>query len=158
MRRPAAVALLVLLVAVAVGLGACTKKDGEPRMPSACTDAGPAAWERALARAPGAQRLPGGEAISTCAKRVLTDAELENLGTIAHTAAEHLATRATRDHDTGAATRLGFLSGAVSAGAGEYGVGAELAHRIENTTVAVAADPALDGALQRGAKAGAARG
>jgi hypothetical protein len=155
MRRTAAVAA-VSLTSLGLAVGACTK--GDPRMPSTCIDTDGAGYERALAAAPGPVRLPGGVAISTCAARVRTDAELQNLGAIVHGVAETLATRARDRHDAGAATRLGFLSAAVSTGAGEFGLGAELARRVETATVSVAADAALGPALRRGAAAGRARG
>jgi hypothetical protein len=155
MRRTAAVAA-VSLTCLGLVVGACGK--GDPRMPSTCIDTDAAGYQHALAAAPGAVRLPGGVAISTCAARVRTDADLQNLGAIVHGVAESLATRARERHDLTAATRLGFLSAAVSTGAGEFRIGAELARRVETATVSVAADPALGPALQRGAAAGRARG
>jgi hypothetical protein len=127
-------------------------------MPSTCIDTDAAGYERALAATPGAVRLPGGVKISECAARVRTDAELQNLGAIVHGVAETLAGRTRERHDVDAATRLGFLSAAVSTGAGQYRIGAELARRVETTTVSIAADPTLGAALRRGAAAGGARG
>jgi hypothetical protein len=158
MRAPAALTLTLSMMLVA----ACAQQT--PPMPSTCTDTDVAGYERALMRAPGAVRLPGGVAISQCLQKVHSDAELQNLGTIVHTAAERLADRG-RGGDRRAALRLGYLSGAVSAGAARSnGISAELARRVENAGVGLADadDPSLPAgvaaALSRGVQAGAARG
>jgi hypothetical protein len=89
---------------------------------------------------------------------VRTDAELQNLGATLHTVAEDLAGRA-RDGDPDAVLRLGYLSGAVTAGASKSnGISAELARRVETATVTVSADRASARALRTGAQAGATRG
>jgi hypothetical protein len=148
-------------VALAVGLvlvlGGCTKE--KPRMPSACIDTDRAGYERALAAAPQQVLLPGDVAISTCTRRVHSDAELQNLGTVIHGVAEDLALRARRG-DVQAATSLGYLTAAVAVGAAETnGIAAELARRIENTGVGVPdAGPGVERALAAGQAAGARRG
>ncbi|HWI74156.1 MAG TPA: hypothetical protein VNT55_19505 [Baekduia sp.] len=153
MRRTAA---LAVSLAGLVGLGACAKES--PTMPSICIDTGREGYERALAAAPGDVRLAGDVPISTCTRRVRTDAELQNLGTIVHGVAEDLAVRA-RAGDAGAAVRLGYLVAAVGAGADRSnGIAAELSRRVENTVVGVSEDAALARALRRGAAAGRARG
>jgi hypothetical protein len=146
-----------LAVSLALAFAACTKES--PPMPSTCTDTDPAGYERALAAAPGAVRLPGGVAISTCLRRVRTDAELQNLGSVVHATAEHLAARA-RGGSAQAALTLGYLSAAVTAGAGHSsGIAAELARRVNVAGVGVSdASPAVAHALERGLAAGAARG
>jgi hypothetical protein len=165
-----------LALSLALALGACTKES--PSMPRTCIDTDRAGYERALTAAPGAVALPGGVAISTCTERVRTDAELQDLGAIVHAVAEELAARAKgsaggvgadgagsgagagASPDAGAALRLGYLSGAVSAGAAKSnGIAAELARRVETTTIGLggARDPA-GRALRSGAAAGAARG
>lgn len=128
-------------------------------MPGACLDTPRDGYERALAAAPGAVRLPGGVAISTCTRHVKTDADLQNLGTLVHGVAEGLAERA-RGGDARAALRLGYLAGAVGAGADRSnGISAELARRVETTGAGL-----LDGsravarALTRGTAAGRASG
>jgi hypothetical protein len=128
-------------------------------MPRACLDTPRAGFERALAAAPGAVRLPGGVAISTCARRVKTDAALQNLGTVVHGIAEGLAERA-RDGDAGAALKLGYLVGAVGAGADRSnGISAELARRVETTGAGLVDGPAeVARALVRGSAAGRANG
>lgn len=128
-------------------------------MPRACIETSRASYERALAAAPGPVRLPGGVAISTCTRRVKTDAELQNLGAVVHRVAEGLAARA-RDGDTDAALRLGYLSGAVGAGADRSnGIASELARRVETTGVGlVDGSASVSGALTRGASAGRSNG
>lgn len=127
-------------------------------MPSICIDAGRDGYERALAAAPGDVRLAGGVAISACAERVRRDAELQSIGTVVHGVAEGLAERARRG-DSAAAMRLGYLVAAFGTGAARSnGIAAELARRVENTTVGVAGEGAPGRALERGAEAGRARG
>jgi hypothetical protein len=151
MRRTAALAAVV----VGLVLGACTKEP--PAMPSTCTDTPREGYERALAGAPGAVALPGGIRISTCTRRVRGDAELQNLGAVVHAVAEDLA-EAARGGDAGAALRLGYLVGAVGAGADRSsGVASELARRVE-TTGAGLVDGPLEAPLRRGVTAGRERG
>jgi hypothetical protein len=156
MRRTAALAFAVGLVLTAEG---CTKDP--PRMPRACTDTSRDGYERALAAAPRgrAVRLPGGVTISTCTRRVRSDAELQNLGTVVHGVAEALADRAAGG-DAAAALELGFLVGAIGVGAERSnGIAAELARRVESTTARVVDGPKeVTAALARGGEAGRARG
>jgi hypothetical protein len=130
-------------------------------MPSACTDTDRAGYERALAggASDGAVLLPGGVAISTCTRRVRTDAELQNLGSIVHSVAEDLAARA-RDGSVDAARSLGYLSAAVAAGSADSnGISAELSRRVENTGVGVReAGAPVSRALDEGLDAGRALG
>jgi hypothetical protein len=146
-----------LAVSLALAFGACTKD--KPRMPSACIDTDRAGYERALAAAPDPVLLPGGVPISTCTKRVRTDAELQNLGTVVHGVAESLAQRA-RAGDAAAARSLGYLSAAIAVGAGQSnGIAMELSRRVETTGVGVReTGPNLARALDAGLAAGAARG
>jgi hypothetical protein len=148
---------VALAVSLVLALGGCTKE--KPRMPSACIDTDRAGYERALTAAPQPVQLPGGVSISTCTKRVRTDAELQNLGTVMHGVAEELAVRA-RAGDAQAATALGYLTAAVAVGAAESnGIAAELARRIENTGVGVRdAGAEVERALAAGQAAGARRG
>jgi hypothetical protein len=129
-------------------------------MPRACIDTDRDGYERALARAPDAVVLPGGTLISTCLRRVRTDAELQNLGATVHAVAEELAGRAREDGDARAALRLGFLSAAVSRGASRSnGIAAELARRVETAGTGVRErSPAVARALAEGLAAGEARG
>ena len=129
-------------------------------MPRACIDTDRDGYERALAGAPGAVVLPGGTLISTCLRRVRTDADLQNLGAIVHRVAEGLATRARDGDDARAALALGFLSAAVSRGAARSsGISSELARRVENAGTGVRErSPAVARALDEGLAAGAAHG
>lgn len=154
MRRPAALAFAAGLALVA---GGCTKDP--PAMPRACTDTSRDGYEQALTRAPGIVRLPGGVAISTCTRRVRSDAELQNLGTVVHEVAEALADRAAGG-DARAALELGYLAGAVGTGAERSsGIASELARRVESATARLIDGPAdVAEALARGGAAGRARG
>jgi hypothetical protein len=146
-----------LALAPALALGACTQE--KPRMPGTCIDSGRDGYVRALAAVPGAVRLPGGVAISECLRKVRTDAELQNLGTVVHAVAEELAGRAD-DGDAQAARQFGYLTAAVSVGAGRSGgISAELARRVETAGTSVrAARGAVARALDEGLAAGAERG
>jgi hypothetical protein len=146
-------ALAVVLTASSLAMVAC--RDAPP-MPTTCTDTDQAGYLRALRAAPGPVRLPGGVAISECTRRVLSDADLENLGTVVHGAAETLSARA-GDGDTTAALQLGYLSAAVDRGSGSTGIAAELARRVQTALTVVGARAARQ-ALRRGADAGAANG
>ncbi|MCW2995708.1 MAG: hypothetical protein JWQ18_3203 [Conexibacter sp.] len=147
-----------LAVSLALAFGACTKD--APPLPDACLDTDRAGYEHALASAPGAVALPGGTLISTCLQRVRTDAELQNIGAVVHAVAEDYATRARESSDPQAALRLGFLSAAVSRGAGHSnGIASELARRVETAGIGLRdGSSAVAGALDRGLAAGAARG
>ena len=129
-------------------------------MPSACIDTDQDGYERALAGAPDAVMLPGGTLISTCLRRVRTDADLQNLGATVHAVAEELAARAREAGDARAALRLGFLSAAVSRGASHSnGISSELARRVETTGSGVRErSTAMARALDKGLAAGAAHG
>jgi len=128
-------------------------------MPSACIDTDRDGYERALAAAPGAVVLPGGTPISTCLRRVRTDADLQNLGATVHSVAEELAAQA-RGGDADAALALGFFSAAVSRGAARSsGISSELARRVQTAGVGVREhSPAVARALDEGLAAGAAHG
>jgi hypothetical protein len=130
-------------VAVSLALGACGQD--APPMPSTCTQTDAAGYERALTAAPSAVVLPGGTKISTCLNRVRTDADLQTLGAIVHAVAEHLVAQASAESGTSetgsagavaAARQYGFLTAAVSSGAGRSnGIAAELARRVETAGI-----------------------
>jgi hypothetical protein len=147
-------ALAVLVAASSLVVVACSDA---PPMPSTCTDTDAAGYLRALRAAPGPVRLPGGVAISECTRRVLSDADLENLGTTVHAAAETLAGRA-GDGDATAALQLGYLTAAVDRGSGTTGIAAELARRVQTAALAAGGSATTKRALTRGADAGAATG
>src|SRR4051812_27524683 len=104
---PMRLAALGATLATVLVLAACGKD--EPRMPVGCTATDTAGYERALRAAPGAVRLEGGTPISTCLRRVRSDAELQELGAILHPVAEHLAARVRDGADVDAARQLGYL-------------------------------------------------
>lgn len=151
-----AVPSCVALLAATLALGACST-EGEPPVPPACLE-GPATVERALADAPGAVTLDG-TPLSACVAQARTESELQNVGAILTRVAEDLERRA-EDGDERAALELGYLVAAARRGAGDnVGVQEELARRLERST-AFPADPPPDvaAALERGLRAGAARG
>jgi hypothetical protein len=155
MRCPPALGLASALL-LALGAAACGKD--EPRMPATCTTTDLAGYERALRAAPGAVRLPGDVPISTCLRRVRTDAQLQELGTVVHGVAEDLAGRADGG-DAAAAGQLGYLTGAVAAGARRSnGISAELARRVAIAGTRLGDDPELARALAAGTDAGQAHG
>jgi hypothetical protein len=145
-------------VVVALAAGGCGQN--APRMPTSCTDTDTDGYQRALEAAPGDVRLPGGVPISLCLRRVRTDAELQNLGAIVHVVAEDLALRTREHRDPVAARRLGYLAGAVAAGAARStGISSELARRVAVTGVGLTdLSPAIGRALAEGQRAGQARG
>jgi hypothetical protein len=153
MRCRAALAFVAALAAAG-----CAKD--EPRMPPACTGTDAAGYEEALRAAPGDVRLPGGVPISACPRGALTDADLQGLGLTLHTVAERLAVRARDDRDPDAARQLGYLAGAVGAGADRSnGISLELARRVGVTGTGLdEISPAVARALREGQRAGAARG
>jgi hypothetical protein len=129
-------------------------------MPSACTDTDRAGYERVLRTAPGQVRLGGGVAISECLRRVSTDAELQNLGSVVHSVAEQLATRVRDRGDLAAARQLGYLDAAVQAGAARSsGISAELARRVSLAGTGLGdMSPEVARALADGQAAGADHG
>lgn len=148
-------ALAAVLTATSLVVVACGSEP--PPMPSICTDTDAAGYLRALRAAPGPVRLGGGVPISKCTRLVLTDADLQVLGTNVHQAAEELATRSAGG-SAEAAVQLGYLSAAVDRGSGTTGIAAELARRVQTAVVAAGDAPAVRRALARGAAAGASGG
>jgi hypothetical protein len=125
---------------------------GLPSLPPACSD-GPERILNALAGAPGPVHLYDGTLLSRCVSSAYQDGEVQQLGFTFTPAADRLARQAT----PGAALRLGYLVGAVRRGAGTTnGAQLELVRRLESTVHFD--DPALEQAVERGARAGEARG
>ena len=149
---PLVAAILALLLA-----GCATVQD-DP-VPAPCLDE-PETIVRALERAPGAVKLADGTRLSTCVSRARTDGDLQALGVSLTTVADAL--RARVAFDPGAAAGLGYLAGAVRAGAAANGLAAELARRIERATAlprdAPQAARAARAARAHGLRAGAAGG
>jgi len=150
MAGPLVAAILVLLLA-----GCATAQD-DP-VPAACLDE-PATIVRALERAPGPVTLAGGTRLSTCVSRARADGDLQALGVSLTTVADTLRGRVASE--PGAAVGLGYLAGAVRAGAAaNEGLAAELARQIERATaLAGDAPPATRAALARGLHAGGESG
>jgi hypothetical protein len=148
---------LALLVVPVMAAG-CTKE--EPPMPAACLGADVAGYRHALRAAPGEVRLSGTTRISECTRRVRTDADLQNLGLVLFRVADELAIRARDRRDGAAARELGYLTGAVRAGAERSGgISSELARRVERAGLKLdGTGRALGDALQEGLVAGRARG
>jgi hypothetical protein len=112
-------------------MGALVGCGSEPShtVPAACT-AGPAALERALARAPEDVTL-GGTRPSACFVRGGEPGGVQSLGLTFLPATEDLGSEARANPSGPAALRLGFLIGAVRRGTARGGVYAELVRRIE---------------------------
>jgi hypothetical protein len=149
------------LLAVTAALGAvagCGAADPPP-VDEACLSS-PDAIERALSRAPAPVTLRSGTKLSQCVARARTDADLQTAGLVLTRAADHLAGRAEQG-DAHAALALGYLVGAARRGAAQTnGIHAELAHRVESAArlLADTGGPAVEGALERGLRAGQATG
>jgi len=136
-------------------LGGCSSGEDEP-IPAACLGE-PAAIAAALARAPGAVMLDDGTRLSTCVSRARTNGALQTLGVSFTRVADDLRGRVSSDPQ--AAVAMGYLAGAVRAGAASSSIAVELARRIERATALDAAAPQpAQSALQRGLRAGESSG
>jgi hypothetical protein len=146
--RARALAMLPLLL-----LASCTS-EADP-VPAACFGE-QAAMLAALERAPGAVALVDGTRLSQCVSAARTDADLQSLGLTLVRVADTLRARASAQ--PAAALRLGYLAGAVKAGAaaGASGISMQLARRVEQvaTLEQDAGAGAATAALQRGRRAG----
>jgi hypothetical protein len=144
-------ALLCLVV-----LTGCTK---EPeRMPAACLGS-PQSLLSALQHAPGAVVLADGTRLSRCVSLARTDGDLQSLGLALMRVSDTL--RAQAGGDLAAALQLGYLAGAVRAGAAAAasGIADQLARRIEQVASLDASTRAAGtAALQRGRRAGESSG
>ncbi len=148
---------LLVVAMLALLLAGCADRGDEP-LPAACLD-GPAALVLALQRAPAAVRLADGSTrVSTCVRRVRSDGELQELGVALTTAADTLRRQVATD--PGAAVMLGYLAGAVTAGAdGNQSLAGELRRKVERVTALAADAPLLARAAHdRGLRAGGSSG
>jgi hypothetical protein len=148
----AATRTLAALLAVVLIAG-CSKEE-RAQVPTACF-AEPRTMLAALERAPGAVALQDGTVLSRCVSAAHTDGDLQALGLTLIGAADAL--RADAGADPGAALRLGYLAGAVHAGAAKSSgaIAAQLARRVEQAaTLAADAGPASVSALAHGRRAG----
>ena len=135
-------------IAAAFGMALAVAGCGSEPVPVACKS-GPAAIERALARAPGDVRLAG-RRLSECFAPEGDSGDLQGLGLSFLPAAQHLAARG-----PGAVTRLGFLIGAVHRGAARAPVYEELERRLRQELAGVNTGAP---AYRRGERAGREHG
>ena len=118
-------ALAVSLTLLAAGCGGTGDET-----PVACLN-GSGAYLRALEQGPGEVRLPGGVPISDCLAENQSAGDLADVGNATLDAATVLNAQARADIGGAANVRLGYLIGAVQAGAEETdGVHAELVRRL----------------------------
>jgi hypothetical protein len=141
-----------VLVFALLPLASCTNEP-DP-VPAACFG-GPAPMLSALERAPGAVALGDGTRLSRCVSAARTDGDMQSLGLVFVRMADTLRAQAARD--PAAALRLGYLAGAVKAGAaaGAAGITMQLARRVEQVaTLEQHSSAAAAAALLRGRRAG----
>ena len=149
---PSALPVVLCLLA----LGGCTSEPDH--VPQACVGE-LAPMLAALEAAPGAVTLADGTPLSRCIARARTDGELQSLGISFTRLADAL--RAPAATDPAAALRLGYLAGAVRAGAraAASGIATQLARRIEQLAMLpTRAGSAGTAAFARGLQAGEASG
>lgn len=142
----------LVVAMVAVLLAGCGK-DADP-VPAACFD-GAATMLAALDRAPAAVALGDGTSLSRCVGAARTEGDLQSLGIVFMRVADTL--RADAASDPAAALRLGYLAGAVKAGAthSSGAIAAQLARRVEQVaTLERGASARASAALARGRAAG----
>jgi hypothetical protein len=153
---PAGRLRIVGAAVAALLLAGCTKED-DP-VPVSCLGE-PAALVAALRQAPGPVALADGTRLSRCISTARTNGDLQSLGIAFGRTADAL--RAQAATDPRAALQLGYLAGAVRAGArgATSGIADQLARRIgQLATLAPGASPAAAAALARGARAGESSG
>ena len=138
------VALLMVLVLVSVGCGS----SDSGTTPTACLVGAPA-YLKALEGAPGSVRLAGGTPISDCLVKNQSAGDLADVGASLVRAATLLSAAAHNDPGGEQTLRLGYLVGAVQAGASETsGIHTDLVRRIQ--AAARFAKPAGPGARSFG--------
>ena len=141
-----------LAVLAAASIAGCTK-EFDP-VPTACF-AEPAKLVAALRQAPAAVELEDGAQLSRCVSTARTDGDLQSLGISLGGAADRL--RGPAGTDPAAALALGYLGGAVRAGARDAssGIADQLARRVgQLAMLAPGASAAARAALARGQRAG----
>lgn len=142
---PAFLASLSVLSLTACG-------DERPTVSELCL-VDPVPIERALENAAtgGPVVLPDGTSLSDCAERVVKDADLQRLGVVLTTAADHLVERVEERQDAAAARQLGWLVGATERGAARTnGLSLELARRVGLVAGRLELAPPLAAALAAG--------
>ena len=149
-----AIALVLLAIASRVPIIIAFARDEEKGVPAACR-AGPGAIEAALARAPGRVTMSG-EPLSRCLGRRSDAGEVQDIGGSLLAVATRLSARARAEPEGPAATRLGYLIGAVRRGSARtQGIYENLRQRLELEATGVAA---RSRAFARGERAGRATG
>lgn len=146
-----------MVLTVALLVTGCAEGGGDG-VPDACLE-GPETVLTALRQAPDAVTLADGTRLSSCVGSARTEGELQSLGIVFVRVADALRRNAATRPD--AALRLGYLSGAVKAGAtrSSGAVAAQLARRVQQVaTLDQGASPASVAALARGRGAGERRG
>jgi hypothetical protein len=152
LRNATLVRTCALVLLAAAPIAGCTKQF-DP-VPTACF-AEPGTLVTALRRAPAAVELKDGTRLSRCVSTARTDGDLQSLGISLGRAADRL--RATAGADPAAATALGYLGGAVRAGArgASAGIADQLARRVgELARLAPGASAAAKAARANGERAG----
>lgn len=151
------IAAPALAAIVLVALAGCSKQEREV-VPTSCFGQ-PAQLMTALRQAPRAVVLEDGTRLSRCVSRARTDGDLQSLGISFGRVADALRARA--QTDAGTALQLGYLAGAVQAGArgAPGGLADQLARRLRQlAALGPGADAAAAAALARGMRAGEAGG
>ncbi len=147
---------VVCAVAAVLGVAGCTQEPDS--VPVSCLGE-PAGLLTALRQAPEAVTLQDGTRLSRCVSTARTDGDLQSLGISFGRTADALRARA--DTDPAAALQLGYLAGAVRAGArrATSGVAVQFARRMgQLATLGPGAGAAATSALARGARAGESSG
>lgn len=125
MRFAAALLAAALLTGGLLGCG-----DQDDSTPVACLE-GAAAYEQALAAAPGEVRLDGETAISDCLAQNQTSGDLARVGEATIEAATELNAEAREGGEGDAAVQLGYLLGAAERGSEESeGIHSDLVRRL----------------------------
>ena len=152
LRHATLVRTCALAVLLAAPIAGCTK-EFDP-VPTACF-AEPGTLVAALRQAPAAVALEDGTRLSRCVSAARTDGDLQSLGISLGRAADMLRGRAATD--LAAAVQLGYLGGAVRAGArrASAGIADQLARRVgQLAMLEPGASAAAAAALRRGQRAG----
>lgn len=145
---------LGVLVAAAATLALAACAQDRDSVPAACIGE-PAGLVSALRRAPRTVALPDGTRLSHCVDSARTDADLQGLGFALGRTADLLQARTATD--PAAAVQLGYLAGAVRAGAhrATSGIAEQLGRRIAQlAALQPGAGSAAATAWARGARAG----
>ncbi len=156
LRQQFVLAVTALAVA-ATGLAACGNSGNEDT-PVACVG-GAEAFRQALAGAPGEVRLGGGTKISNCVVDGQSGGQLADTGQALVLAATQLNEVARRDPGGPETVQLGYLVGAIQAGAGDTGgIHADLIRRLEAAAGFVPSGAALPGSFEKAFSEGFAAG